>query len=320
MRPAVSVRFLARAAAVAAATVLFAASASAETVRISFQRSSTLLITLKTNGELEKRLKPLGFDVSWHEMTAGVIPTMTARAVDIHADVADAVPVFTQAANVDLTYFAKESASPKAQAILAPKGSPIAELKDLNGKRIGVQKGSGAHFLLVANLARAGLSVSDVQISYLQPQDARPAFDRGVIDAWSVWDPYLAQVEAETGARVLADGSNGTSTYKRYYLVNSEFAAQHPQVVRTVYAALQEAGRWVKADRRRSAELLSPLWKGVPVPVIEAITERRSYDVQPVLAEDLATQQEIADAFAESNLLPKAIELKSAKTFDPTAP
>lgn len=293
--------------------------AAADVVKLSYQRSSALLITLKAKGELEKRLKPLGYDVSWHEMTSGVIPTMTARAVDFHADVADAVPVFTQAAGVDLVYYAKESPSPAAQAIIVPKDSPIRSVADLKGKRVAVQKGAGAHYLLVANLAKVGLGFSDIQASYLQPQDARPAFDRGVIDAWAVWDPFLAQTEVDTGARVIADGTNGTSTYNRYYLVDSRFAEAHPEIVKLVYDALAETGRWMKANPAESAALLAPLWGGMPASTIEKISGRRSYDVQPVKPEDLATQQQIADAFTEAALIPKAIDLKTAKVIDPTA-
>jgi sulfonate transport system substrate-binding protein len=312
----VIVRTLKAFAAAALVGIGLAAPAGAETVKLSFQRSSALLITLKATGELERRLKPLGYDVSWHEMTSGVIPTMTARAVDFHADVADAVPVFTQAAGVDLTYYAKESPSPAAQAIIVPKTSEIRDVAGLKGKRVGVQKGSGSHYLLVANLAKAGLSFSDVNVSYLQPQDARPAFDRGAIDAWVVWDPYLAQTEVDAGARVLADGTNGTSTYNRYYLVDSRFAEQHPDVVKVVYDALRETGRWMKANPDQSAERLAPLWGGIPVSTIQKISGRRSYDVQPVLPEDLASQQKIADAFLEAGLIPRAIELKSAKVAE----
>lgn len=311
-------RTLRSAAALALMLGLAAPAAAAETVNLSYQRSSALLITLKSNGELEKRLKPLGFDVSWHE-TSSVISTMTARAVDFHADVADAVPVFTQAAGVDLAYYAKESPSPAAQAIIVPKTSEIRDIAGLKGKRVGVQKGSGAHFLLVANLAKAGLSFSDIQVSYLQPQDARPAFDQGAIDAWVVWDPFLAQTEVDSGARVLADGTNGTSTYQRYYLVDTRFAEKHPDVVKVVYEALQDTGRWMKANRVESAGRLSPIWGNMPVSTIEKISDRRSYDVQPVLPDDLANQQKIADVFSEGGLIPRVIDLKLAKVVAPTA-
>ena len=42
---------------------------AAETLRIGYQKSSTLIALLKTNGELEKALAPLDIKVSWHEFS-----------------------------------------------------------------------------------------------------------------------------------------------------------------------------------------------------------------------------------------------------------
>ncbi len=61
------------------------------------QRSSVLFTVLKVKGILAERLAPLGFTPTWHLFTS-VIEPMNAGAVDIHADVADAVPIFTQSA------------------------------------------------------------------------------------------------------------------------------------------------------------------------------------------------------------------------------
>jgi sulfonate transport system substrate-binding protein len=70
------------------ANVLWAEPANArETVSIGYQRSSTLLILLKRTGDLEKRLNALGYDVSWHEFTNGLLESLNAGSVDLHADV-----------------------------------------------------------------------------------------------------------------------------------------------------------------------------------------------------------------------------------------
>jgi len=37
-----------------------------QAIDISYQRSSTLWILLKQNGQLDERLNPLGFTVNWH--------------------------------------------------------------------------------------------------------------------------------------------------------------------------------------------------------------------------------------------------------------
>ena len=129
------------------------------TIRIGYQKSSTLTAILKTNGDLEKALAPLGVRVSWHEFTSGLplLEAINTGNIDFGADVADTVPLFAQAAGAKLAYIAEEAASPSAQAILVGAESPIRTLTDLKGKKIAVTKGAGSHFLLLAALAKSGL-------------------------------------------------------------------------------------------------------------------------------------------------------------------
>ena len=103
-----------------------------ETVRIGYQKSSTLITLLKTQGTLEKALKADNIDVSWHEFPSGLplLEALNVGNVDISADVADTVPIFAQAAQAKLTYFAQEAPSPSAQAIVVRKDSPIQQLAD----------------------------------------------------------------------------------------------------------------------------------------------------------------------------------------------
>ena len=52
---------------IAASLLFVAAGAHAQqAIDISYQRSSTLWILLKQNGQLDERLNPLGFTVNWH--------------------------------------------------------------------------------------------------------------------------------------------------------------------------------------------------------------------------------------------------------------
>jgi sulfonate transport system substrate-binding protein len=45
---------------------------SPTTLRLGFQRSSTLTAILKENGELERALAPLSVRITWHEFTSGL--------------------------------------------------------------------------------------------------------------------------------------------------------------------------------------------------------------------------------------------------------
>ncbi len=155
-----------------------ACAAQAETsLRIGYQKSSTLLVLLKEQGTLQRDLAAQGITLSWHEFSSGLplLEALNVGNVDLSADVADTVPVFAQAAGAKLTYFARETPSPHAQAILVPEGSPLQSLADLKSKRIAVTKAAGSHYLLIAALQKAGLGFSDIQPAYLTPADGRAA-------------------------------------------------------------------------------------------------------------------------------------------------
>jgi sulfonate transport system substrate-binding protein len=289
------------------------------TVRFGYQKSSTLTALLKVQGTLEKQLAPLNATLSWHEFTSGLplLEALNLDNLDISADVADTVPVFAQAAGADLTFVAQEAPSPAAQAIVVREDSTIKTVADLKGKKIGFAKAAGVHYLLIAALDKAGLSFKDIEPAYLTPADGRAAFEKGAIDAWVVWDPFLSAAQRQSKVRVLADGT-GIASYQRYYLAGSKFAKARPDVLRVIYAELEKTGKWVKQNPKEAAALLSPVW-GLDAATIEQANARRSYAVRPVVPEGLTEQQRIADAFFTEKLLPRKINALDVALFKPGA-
>ncbi|MBB6561586.1 sulfonate transport system substrate-binding protein [Acidovorax soli] len=290
-----------------------------DTVRIGYQKSSTLIVVLKTQGTLEKLLAPLGTKVTWHEFTSGLplLEALNLGNVDVSADVADTVPVFAQAAGANLTFVAQEAPSPSAQAIVVRADSPLKTVADLKGKKIGFAKAAGAHYLLIAALEKAGLSFKDIEPAYLSPADGRAAFERGAIDAWVVWDPFLAAVQRQSSVRVLADGRD-VASYQRYYLAATPYAQARADVLRVLFAELQKAGAWVKAQPKEAAALLAPVW-GLDAATVEQANSRRSYEVRAVVPGSLAEQQRIADAFLSEKLLPRRVNTLDVALFKPGA-
>lgn len=313
-------RWLAHAAAfagVAALPAWPAQAADAKTLRIGYQKSSTLTLFLKSRGILEKALAPQQVAVQWHDFTSGLplLEALNIGALDLSADVADAVPPFAFAAGAKLTYYAIETPSPTAQAIVVRKDSTITSVAQLKGRKIGFSKGAGAHYLLLEALGQAGLSIRDIEPAYLNPADGRSAFENGAIAAWVVWDPFLAAVQRQSGARILVDGTR-IAAYRRFYLAATPFAQQHPEVLRRVYEELQQAGDWVKKNPAAAAEWHAPVL-GLDAATVAAANERRSYAVRPVDPESLAEQQRIADAFSNAQILPRRIAVQESPVWRP---
>jgi sulfonate transport system substrate-binding protein len=267
---------------------------------------------------LEKALAPLGVRVTWHEFSSGLplLEAINTGNVDFGADVADTVPLFAQAAGAKLAYIAEESASPSAQAILVSAESPIRTIAELKGKKVAVTKGAGSHFLLLAALGKAGLSFKDIVPAYLPPADGRIAFVGGNVDAWVAWDPFLTSAQRASNARVLADGSNGLASYKRYYLSSAAYADRRGDVLNVIFRKLDETGKWVKAHPKDAATSLAGLW-GIDAATVEEANSHRSYQVGAVTPAGLSEQQHIANAFFAEGLLPVKVDAADAKIWTP---
>jgi sulfonate transport system substrate-binding protein len=274
-------------------------------VRIGFQKYGKLVL-LKSRGTLEEKLKPLGYKVSWTEFPSGppLLEALNVGAIDFGI-AGETPPIFAQAAGAPLVYLAYDPPAPQGEAILVPKDSSLKSVADLRGRKVGLNKGSNVHYLLVQALEKAGLKYTDIEPVFLAPADALAAFTRGSVDAWVIWDPYEAAAEASTGARILADGT-GLVANHQFYFSSRKFLSENPKAVDVFLEALNEADEWTKNHIEAVAEQLSPS-VGLPASVLATSLKRESYGILPINNEVIASQQRIADTFFALGLLPKAI-------------
>jgi sulfonate transport system substrate-binding protein len=304
--------FLAAAAALPLAGALTrrAAFADAKVLRIGYQKYGTLVL-LKEKGTLEGALEPLGFSVTWSEFPGGpqLLEALNVGAIDF-GTAGEAPPIFAQAAGAPLIYVGFEPPAPKGEAILVPKDSPLKTVAELKGKKVALNKGSNVHYLLVRALENAGIYFKDIQPVYLPPADARAAFEQGSVDAWVIWDPFLAAASAATGARTLRDGEDLVSNHQ-FFLAERGFAIANPPVIDAVLQQLVAIDAWAKADPNGAAAILSPK-VGIPADVLAVALGRQGYGVAPLTPEVVAEQQKIADTFHALGLLPKPITVSDA--------
>ncbi len=300
---------LAAAVALNAATPAWAADANDNVLRIGYQKYGTLIL-LKATGALEKRLAPLGVKVTWSEFPAGpqLLEGLNVGSIDF-GTTGETPPVFAQAAGANLNYIGYEPPAPTAEAIVVPKGSTIKSVADLKGKNIALNKGSNVHYLLVRALEKAGLKYSDIKVSYLKPADARAAFERGSVDAWVIWEPFLSAAEVQIGARVLADGK-GVVDNHQFYLSEKTYGNRHPEVIAAVFDEIKKVDEWVQKSPHDAAVALAPL-AGLDVATTERALTREGHGVNYLNDDVVAAQQRIADTFTELNLIPKKLDVKS---------
>jgi sulfonate transport system substrate-binding protein len=285
------------------------------TVRIGYQKYGTLVLE-KSRGTLERRLAPMHVHVTWTEFLGGpaLLEAMGAESIDFGIT-GDAPPIFAQAAGVPLVYLAVEPPSPHGEALIVPADSPIHDVAGLRGKRIALNKGSNVHNLLVRILQSGGLAPSDVQSVFLKPSDARPAFENGSVDAWVIWDPYLAAAETALKTRQISDGVTGGKMIdenREFFLASRDFAGANPDVVHAIIADLTQTEMYAAAHHEEVTRLLAPEMGMDPAAVRRAV-DRLAFGVQPIDDKVIAGQQDIADLFAKLHLIPVKVDLKEAR-------
>ncbi|MBC7665141.1 MAG: aliphatic sulfonate ABC transporter substrate-binding protein, partial [Caulobacter sp.] len=298
-------RALARAGAAAGAVALPARADAAE-LRIGYQKSSVNLMVVRERKLLDARLP--GTRLKWVEFPAGpqILEALAVDSLDF-GFTGDTPPVFAQAAGKDIWYAGLEPPKPTSSAILVPAESPIHTLADLKGKRVGFQKGSSAHFLVVRGVEKGGLQWSDITPVTLTPSDGRAAFERGALDAWGIWDPYYAAAEIDGRARVLSTGVGLTSN-NSYYLA-SRALTRDARTLKALFDSLSEADAWVKGNRTETAHFLS-VASGLPLSTTIRFIERRTAGPITRLKDaDIADQQRVADTFTRLGLIPKPIRV-----------
>ncbi|MBR7779129.1 sulfonate ABC transporter substrate-binding protein [Undibacterium rugosum] len=283
---------------------------STQVVRIGYQKYGTLVV-LKASGALEKRLAGSGVEVRWIEFPAGpqLLEGLNVGSIDF-GTTGEAPPIFAQAAGADLLYVGYEPPAPGGEAIVVPKGSALKSVSELKGKKIALNKGSNVHYLLVKLLEKSGLAYKDVELVFLPPADARAAFERGSVDAWVIWDPFLAAAEKQLGARVLADGKGVVSNHQ-FYLAARNFAQKNPEVIRQIIDELARSDDWSQKNLKATATLLSTQ-VGLEPAIVELAAQRFAYGVKPLSEAVIKEQQAIADSFTELKLLPKRIVVRDA--------
>ncbi len=276
-----------------------------EQLRIGYQKSAVNLVILKQQGVLEKRFP--GTKIQWLEFPAGpqLLEALSVGSLEFGLT-GDSPPVFAQAAGKDLLYVGAEPPKPDSSAILVLADSPLQRLADLKGKRIALQKGSSAHYLLVRALDKAGLAWADIQPVYLAPADARAAFERKSVDAWAIWDPFYAATELAIQPRVLATGRE-LSSNNSFYLAARPFVDKHPQVLAVLFDELTRADQLAQDARKEAIKLIAS-FSGLDAGVVSLFIQRRPRSPVGLLGpRTVADQQRVADAFFKLGLIPRPV-------------
>jgi NitT/TauT family transport system substrate-binding protein len=187
----------------------------------------------------------------------------------------------------------------------------VKTIADLKGRKIGVSApGSATHMFALQLLAKSGLKATDISaIGVGTTQTAMSSFERGDIDALSLFDPIMIDLEQRNLVTVLADARNtagSTAIFGGPYASGSLYGdaawlEKNPDAARAAAAAILEAVTFLRSATAREA--LESLEKGMcflGAPVCDAGFARNREAFQHngrISLEQAATVRRMLDSF-----------------------
>lgn len=133
----------------------------------------------------------------------------------------------------------------------------IKSIKDLRGKRVAFNKGTGSHFLLGVLLRRNGMTEKDIQSVQMQQDDAGDAFMAHKVDAAVTWNGWLARARKMPGAHVLIDSSSTPGLIVDILLFRNDVIKDHPKAVKASIAGWFRAVDYWKQNPDESNALMA---------------------------------------------------------------
>jgi sulfonate transport system substrate-binding protein len=257
-------------------------------------------------------LNTLPFKVNWSDFTSGppMLQAMASGSVDI-GGVGDAPPVFAASGGEAVEIVGARTTNGDQDSVVVPKGSPISSIQQLKGKKIAYASGSSGNYNLLTVLTKAGLTTKEATLVNLQPADALAAFTSGSVEAWDVWPPYVQQVVAEDGAKVLSTGSAYGSPYS--FEVASKSAVADPDkaaAIKVYLTTLDKAYQWTASHPSQWATAWGKA-SGLSASIMQTAAKVDANTPAAITSATISSEQNLVNQFYAAGLIPNKVDISS---------
>ena len=164
-------------------------------------------------------------------------------------------------------------------AIVARKGSGIARVEDLKGKRIGLAKEQTSDEYLKMVLARRGMSYGEMNIqNIMAPPALVGAFAAGKIDAMVSWEPFntMGLMGAPESYEVLRGG--GHLSYMMIATVHDPMVQENPRLIQAFVNGLAAASHYTRQNRGEAVAIFAKWVPNVNLDVARKAIQHINYD------------------------------------------
>src|SRR5712664_5010753 len=162
---------------------------------------------------------------------------------------------------------------------IAVVGRNIDNLDQLKGKKVGVARGSGGEVFWLAMLDKLKLNAADYTVVNVEAPEMVAALERGNIDAYAVWEPWVTRgLAAVKNTKVLKD-QEGILEQGVYIYMNLGWIKKNPAQAEAFMRALVDATDIINKDRKRAAKDVSDFLKNLDPPMVEQLMTKLRFEV-----------------------------------------
>lgn len=168
----------------------------AVTLGVSRESLNSLAYIARDEGLFEQ----VGLDVELVEFDSAQMALQAMLTGEVDAALCADTPIVTSAINGEpFRIIATVATDSNDLKIVARKSAGITAPEDLLGKRIGTRQGTAAHFFLHVYVTRHGMADEDIAAVYDSFENVTAALIAGQVDAVSLRQPFIAQLEDALG-------------------------------------------------------------------------------------------------------------------------
>jgi sulfonate transport system substrate-binding protein len=268
---------------------------------------------LKDKGFLEKEFAKDGIKVVWVQTnsSSNALQFLNAGSINFGSTAGSAALVARINGNPIKSVYVYSR--PEWTALVATKDSSINKVADLKGKKVAMVRGTDPHIFTVRALLAAGLTDKDITpVLVQQHADGGNLLIRGDVDAWAGLDPMMAQHEVKDGARLFY--RNPEANTWGILNVREEFAKDHPDTVRRVISAYEEARKYSLANYDELKKIFIAATKLDGAVVDKQLKERTELTHNKVGPAQRDSILQAGLALQQAGVVPASVDVK--KTVD----
>ncbi len=163
---------------------------------------------------------------------------------------------------------------------IAVVGRNVDTLDQLKGKKVGVARGSGGEVFWLAMIDKLKLNPADYTVVNVEAPEMVAALERGNIDAYVVWEPWVTRGLAAIKNTKVLRTQEGILEQGVYVYMNRGWIQKNPAPAEAFIRALADATDLINRDRKRAAKDVSEFLKNLDPAMVEQLMAKLTFEME----------------------------------------